>query len=108
MNVVYRFWIYPNKVQRELFFRTIGCVHFVYNRMLAEKIAHYEKNGKILKVTPAKYKAEFPWLKEVDSLALCNAQMHLQAAYQNFFRGPAAGFQKFKSKKQTEAIQRIA
>ena len=44
-------------------------------------------------------KAEFPWLKEVDSLALCNAQLHLQTAYKNFFRDSSAGFPKFKSKK---------
>lgn len=99
MNVVYRFRIYPNENQRTLFAKTFGCVRFIYNQMLAEKIAHYEKTGKSLNVTPAKYKAEFPWLKEVDSLALCNAQLHLQAAYRNFFRNPAAGFPKFKSKK---------
>ena len=69
MNVVYRFRIYPNKIQQELFAKTFGCVRFVYNRMLAEKKECYEKTGKNLKVTPAKYKAEFPWLKEVDSLA---------------------------------------
>ena len=99
MNVVYRFRIYPNKIQQELFAKTFGCVRFVYNRMLAEKKECYEKNGKNLKVTPAKYKAEFPWLKEVDSLALCNAQLHLQTAYKNFFRDPSFGFPKFKSKK---------
>ena len=99
MNIVYRFRIYPNKSQKELFARTFGCVRFVYNRMLAEKNEYYEKTGKVLKVTPAKYKAEFPWLKEVDSLALCNAQLHLQAAYKNFFRDSSAGFPKFKSKK---------
>ena len=99
MNIVYRFRIYPNKSQKELFARTFGCVRFVYNRMLAEKKEYYEKTGKVLKVTPAKYKAEFPWLKEVDSLALCNAQLHLQTAYKNFFRDSSAGFPKFKSKK---------
>ena len=99
MNIVYRFRIYPNKSQKELFARTFGCVRFVYNRMLAEKIEYYEKTGKVLKVTPAKYKAEFPWLKEVDSLALCNAQLHLQTAYKNFFRDSSVGFPKFKSKK---------
>ena len=99
MNVVYRFRIYPNKIQQELFAKTFGCVRFVYNRMLAEKKECYEKTGKNLKVTPAKYKAEFPWLKEVDSLALCNAQLHLQTAYKNFFRDPSFGFPKFKSKK---------
>ena len=96
---MYRFRIYPNKEQRELFAKTFGCVRFVYNRMLAEKKEHYEKTGKSLGVTPAKYKAEFPWLREVDSLALCNAQMHLQAAYKNFFRDPAVGYPRFKQKK---------
>ena len=96
---MYRFRIYPNKSQKELFARTFGCVRFVYNRMLAEKKEYYEKTGKVLKVTPAKYKAEFPWLKEVDSLALCNAQLHLQTAYKNFFRDSSVGFPKFKSKK---------
>ena len=61
-------------------------MRFVYNRMLAEKKEYYEKTGKVLKVTPAKYKAEFPWLKEVDSLALCNAQLHLlQELLSGFF-----------------------
>ncbi len=81
----YKFQLYPNKEQREYFAKTFGCVRFVYNRMLAEKIAYYEETRKSLSVTPAKYKTEFPWLKEVDSLALANAQMNLQSAYRNFF-----------------------
>ena len=100
MNTVYRFRIYPNKAQRELFAKMFGCVRLVYNRMLAEKKAHYEKTGKNLSLTPARYKSEFPWLKEVDSLALCNAQLHLQTAYKNFFRDASVGFPKFKSKKK--------
>ena len=55
----YKFRLYPNKEQREYFARTFGCVRFVYNRMLAEKIACYEETGKSLSVTPAKYKSEF-------------------------------------------------
>jgi len=47
---------------------------------------------------PAEYKKEFPWLKEVDSLALANAQQNLNRAYKNFFRDKPAGFPKFKSK----------
>ena len=39
------------------------------------------------------------WLKEVDSLALANAQMNLDKAYKNFFRDKSVGFPKFKSKK---------
>ena len=59
------------------------------------------KTGKVLKVTPAKYKAEFPWLKEVDSLALCNAQLHLQTAYKNFFSGFFGWFSEVQVKKES-------
>ena len=83
MNVVYRFRIYPNKIQQELFAKTFGCVRFVYNRMLAER-RNAMKRPEKPEGPPAKYKAEFPWLKEVDSLALCNAQLHLQTAYKTF------------------------
>ena len=58
-----------------------------------------KKQNRNLIIPPAQYKKEFEWLKEVDSLALANAQMNLQAAYNNFFRRPEAGFPKFKSKK---------
>ena len=36
--------------------------------MLADKIRHYQEEKKMLKNTPAGYKKEYPWLKEVDSL----------------------------------------
>jgi putative transposase len=52
--------------------------------------------------TPAKCKEEFPWLKEVDSFALANAQLHLQQAFQNFFDG-RANFPKFKSRKAKQS-----
>ena len=54
----YKFRLYPNKEQREYFARTFGCVRFVYNRMLAEKIACYEETGKSLSVTPDVYKRQ--------------------------------------------------
>ena len=67
--------------------------------MLSDKINHYEETKQKLNNTPAQYKSKFPWLKEVDSLALTNAQMNLQTAYNSFFRNPKIGFPKFKSKK---------
>ena len=67
--------------------------------MLADKIAYYKQNGKMLQTTPAQYKSEFEWLKEVDSLALANAQLNLQSVYKNFFSKKNSGFPKFKSKK---------
>ncbi len=98
-NKAYKFRIYPNAEQRILFAKTFGCVRFIYNKMLSDKIDYYKLTGKKLNNTPAKYKSEFKWLKEVDSLALANAQMNLQTAYNNFFRDKKVGFPKFKSKK---------
>lgn len=67
--------------------------------MLADKIDYYNQTGKMLATTPAAYKKEYEWLKEVDSLALANAQLQLQTAYQNFFRNKSIGFPKFHNKK---------
>lgn len=95
----YKYRLYPNKEQQEYFAKCFGCVRFIYNRMLSDKIEYYKETKQKLNNTPAQYKKEFPWLKEVDSLALANAQMNLQSAYNNFFSRPEAGFPKFKSKK---------
>ena len=58
MNKAYKFRAMPNAHQRELFAKTVGCNRFVYNRMLADKIAYYKEHKKSLTVTPAKYKEE--------------------------------------------------
>ena len=97
--VAYKYRMHPNKEQKEYFAKCFGCVRFIYNRMLSDKIEYYNKTKQKLNNTPAQYKNEFPWLKEVDSLALANAQMNLQTAYNNFFKRPEVGFPKFKSKK---------
>ena len=99
MLKAYKYRLYPNKEQQEYFAKCFGCVRFIYNRMLSDKIEYYKETKQKLNNTPAQYKKEFPWLKEVDSLALANAQINLQSAYNNFFSRPEVGFPKFKSKK---------
>ena len=98
MNIAYRFRIYPTEEQKILLGKTFGCCRFLYNQMLNDKIQEYEKTKKMLKNTPAMYKKEYPFLKEVDSLALANVQLHLEKAYKNFFREPKIGFPRYKSK----------
>ncbi|MDZ5480667.1 IS200/IS605 family element RNA-guided endonuclease TnpB [Bacillus thuringiensis] len=105
MLKAYKYRIYPNKKQRTFFSKTFGCVRFVYNKMLADRINSYHESqtsiDKSIKYpTPAQYKKEFPFLKEVDSLALANAQMNLNKAYAHFFRDKSIGFPKFKNKKE--------
>ncbi|EST55421.1 transposase IS605 [Brevibacillus panacihumi W25] len=108
-NKAYKFRLYPTGEQEQLLMKTFGCVRFVYNKMLAEQKEIYmrfkdDKEGlkKQKFPTPAKYKNEFAWLKEVDSLALANTQLHLQKAYKNFFSGRAA-FPRFKTRKARQS-----
>lgn len=108
-NKAFKFRLLPNKEQAVLLAKTFGCVRFVYNKMLAERKETYEKfkdDKETFKKqkfpTPAKYKGEFPFLKEVDSLALANAQINLQTAYKNFFEGHAE-FPKFKNRKAQQS-----
>ena len=101
MMKAFKYRMYPNAEQREYFAKTFGSTRFIYNRMLNDKIEHYKLTEQILKNTPAQYKTEFPWLKDVDSLALANAQINLEKAYKSFFRDKSVGFPKFKSKKNT-------
>ncbi|BDP48052.1 IS200/IS605 family element RNA-guided endonuclease TnpB [Enterococcus faecium] len=100
----YKFRIYPTEEQEIFFAKSFGCVRKVYNLMLDDRKKAYEevKNDSSKKMTfptPAKYKKEFPFLKEIDSLALANAQLNLDKAYRNFFRDKSVGFPRFKSKK---------
>ena len=100
----YKFRLYPNEAQKQLFAKTFGCSRAIWNMMLADKIKHYEETKETLYNTPAQYKKEFPWLREVDSLALANVQLNLETAYKNFFRS-GFGFPKFKKKSRRQSYK---
>ena len=104
MLKAYRYRIYPNKEQKEFFAKTFGCVRLVWNLMLNDKLNAYNNKEKIPRVTPAKYKSEYPFLKEVDSLALANVQIQLEKAFRNHFKNPKHfGLPKFKKKKDKQS-----
>ena len=103
-NRAIKYRVYPTTEQATMFAKTFGCCRKVYNLMLSDKIEGYKATGKFPTVTPAKYKDEYPYLREVDSLALANKQMDLQAAFRNTFsksRKKNNGFPKFKSAKHS-------
>ena len=105
VNRAIKYRLYPTEEQKVFFAKTFGCVRKVYNLILSDKIDSYKNTGKFCKATPAMYKEKYPFLKEVDSLALANAQMNLQAAFSNFFsrtRKKKNGFPKFKSFKHSK------
>lgn len=100
VNKAYRYRLYPTADQKAMFAKTFGCARFIYNKMLGDRISYYRETGKKLHNTPAQYKSEFPWLREVDSLALANAQMNLDKAYNNFWKNRSYfGLPHFKSKR---------
>lgn len=104
MNKAIKYRIYPTTEQANKITQTFDCCRKVWNLMLADKIAYYKVTGKSLQTTPAMYKKDYIFLKEVDSLALANVQINLQSSYKAFFdkkRKKHNGFPKFKSKKHT-------
>ena len=103
-NRAIKYRAYPTTKQSVMFAKTFGCCRKVYNLMLSDKIDGYKATGKFPTVTPAKYKNDYPYLREVDSLALANKQMDLQEAFRNTFsksRKKKNGFPKFKSAKHS-------
>lgn len=99
-NKAYKFRMLPNTAQIIMFSKTFGCVRFIWNKMLDYTDKFYKEHATTAYITPAKFKAEFIWLKEVDSLALANAQLNLKKAYQSFFN-KVTKLPKFKDKKDT-------
>ena len=88
----YQFRIYPNKSQKQLIEKTLGCSRQVYNDFLSMCIESYNKDNNslvkkydLIKLLPA-YKEKFPYMKEVDSIALQQTVVHLYDAYVSFFR----------------------
>lgn len=76
VNKAIKYRIYPTTEQSIMFAKTFGCCRKIYNLMLSDKITHYKATGKSVQTTPAQYKDEYPYLREVDSLALANVQLN--------------------------------
>lgn len=103
MLKAYKFRMYPNKEQEELFLKHIGACRFTYNWALENKIKSYETEGKsvsrfTLNNMLPDLKKEHGWLKEINSQSLQGATLNLENAFTKFFR-EKTGFPKFKSRK---------
>lgn len=100
-NKAIKYRLYPTTEQSEIFVKTFGCCRKIYNLMLADKKKNYDETKSFGKQTPAMYKKDYPYLKEVDSLALANVQLHLQQALKNCFSSKHCKFPVFKSSKHS-------
>ena len=93
INRGYKFKIVPTKEQKEFFLQSFGCARKIYNMYVGELYKQLEEsgyeNGFIKKKdlhfkAPAKYKKTFDYMNDVDSLALCNAQIDFNNALTKF------------------------
>lgn len=99
--IMYR--AYPTPEQQVLLSKTFGCVRFVWNHMLMDAQQFWDEAEVFFIPTPAKYKNEFPFLKEIDSGALCNAQLDLKEARKRHREDPKnVGVPTLKSKRKSK------
>jgi hypothetical protein len=110
LRKAYRFRIYPDASQEELFRRTIGCCRLVYNLCLDQKILERERSkprkltqfDQIKELTGLKEQLEF--LYDVPHHPLVQSAMDLHKAFANFFEG-RAGFPTFRKKGQNDSFR---
>ena len=98
----YKYRIYPNSEQIIMFAKTFGCVRLFYNTSLDDMNKIYKEKKEFKDITPASYKEQFPFFKEVDSLALANAQLNRNKAFKAFFRKQNK-FPKYKAKRNKQS-----
>ena len=98
-SIKYR--LYPTKQQAILFEQTFGCCRKLWNLMLSDKVDYYQNNKTNYKTLVSDYKKRYPYLKDIDSLALANVRLNLDKAYNNFF-SKRSKFPRFKSRKHSK------
>ena len=105
MEKAFRYRFYPTPEQEHLLRRTLGCVRWVYNRMLATRIeAWYQRQERMSYcqssaiLTDWKKHDELQFLTEVSSVPLQQGLRHLQTAFNNFFAGRTK-YPNFKKKR---------
>jgi putative transposase len=107
----FKYRIYPNQCQKESFDKHFGCVRFVYNHFLRQRIDTYAQTGKGLSygqnakaLTLLKSNPDFVWLKEVNAQSLQQSLRHLDVAYNNFFN-KRSSFPTFKKKRSKQSFK---
>jgi putative transposase len=121
VHKAYKFRLYPNKNQIELINKTIGCSRFVFNFFLGKQkerdaywyiVEEMKQNGQLtsnnwkgqylnkyetIKSLP-ELKKHYPFLKEVDSIALQKSVENLSDSYVRYYKKQNQQ-PRFKSKK---------
>lgn len=102
-NTTIKVRLHPTARQAEVMEKTFGCCRYLWNRILSDEEEFYAATGVHFLPTPARYKKEAPFLKEVDSIALATVHQNLRQAFQNFFSKPDTyGHPVYKRKKDNK------
>lgn len=108
MIKAYKYRLHPTKEQAEFFEKSFGCVRFVYNWALNQRIEAYQKDGTRIswvdsckQLTELKKQEKTKWLCEVANQSLQSSIRNMDSAFTRFFR-EKKGFPKFKSKKHSK------
>lgn len=106
MIKAYKYRLHPNNEQITFFEKSFGCVRFVYNWALNQRIEAYQKDGTRIswvdsckRLTELKKQEETKWLCEVANQSLQSSIRNMDSAFTRFFR-EKKGFPKFHSKKR--------
>lgn len=103
-NTAIKYRIYPDDDQKTLINKTIGCSRLIYNLMLSYNKRLWPFFGTLTLPNVTYYYLEYPFLKEVDSLALANAKQQLIQALKNHFNNPKHfGLPVFKKRERTSS-----
>lgn len=103
----FRFRIYPTRAQATLLAKTFGCKRFVWNALLAERESYYREHGTgagYRRTTEKELKSTNTFLKDADSIALQQARIDLDTAYDRFFKH-LARHPRFKSRKGKQSYR---
>ncbi|MBT2288680.1 IS200/IS605 family element transposase accessory protein TnpB [Paenibacillus albidus] len=103
VHQAYKYRIYPNTAQQQLIRKMFGCCRFVFNHFLGVWNQTYANTGKGLSYQTCAtqlptLKAQYEWLKEVDSVALQSAVRHVANSFDRFFKKQNRA-PRFKSRK---------
>ena len=103
--------LYPNKEQRVLIDRTLGCSRFVYNHVLALKKELWEDYKLSFNPSLKSFKEKWKFLTKVPSQAIANSYMDCMTAFNNFFNSmknkfkTKQSFPKFHKKGQKDSFR---
>ena len=82
--------LYPTNKQSELLKVNFDAARFMWNKLLSDSMDYYYATDSFHVPYPASYKRDFPWLRQADCLALCNAYLNLKQSFGCFFNAVSA------------------